>query len=73
MVASYESGTSLTSIAREHQLGKGRIRDLLAGAGVGVRRQGLGTEQVAYTARRYDAGLSAREIAAELGVGHAMG
>ena len=46
MVAGYESGASLISIAREHRLGKETVRDLLAAAGVRIRRQGLEDDQV---------------------------
>ncbi len=62
----------MISIAREHRLGKERVRDLLVGAGVRIRRQGLDDEQVAHAVRRYEAGLTTREVAAELGVGHSM-
>ncbi|MGO1736943.1 MAG: helix-turn-helix domain-containing protein [Leucobacter sp.] len=72
MVAAYESRASLISIAREHRLGKETVRDLLVDAGVRIRRQGLDDEQVAHAVRGYESGLTTREIARELGIGHSM-
>ena len=72
MVAAYESGASLISIAREHRLGKEKVRDLLVDAGLRIRRQGLDDDQVTHAVRRYKEGLTNREIARELGVGHSM-
>lgn len=72
MVSAYESGAPLISIAREHRLGKEKVRDLLKDAGVRIRRQGLDDEQVANAVRRYREGFTTREIARELGVGHSM-
>lgn len=65
----YESGAALVKIAHEHRLGKETVRDLLADAGVRIRRQGLDARQVAHAVHRYKAGLNTREVAAELGVG----
>lgn len=72
MVAAYKSGASLISIAREHRLGKEKVRDLLVDAGVRIRRQGLEDAQVTQAVRSYESGLTTREIARELGVGHSM-
>ncbi|WP_449276657.1 helix-turn-helix domain-containing protein [Leucobacter sp. GX24907] len=72
MVAAYQSGASLISIAREHRLGKETVRDLLVDAGVRIRRQGLEDAQVTQAVRSYESGLTTREIARELGVGHSM-
>jgi len=72
MVLACESGASLISIARKHRLGKQKVRDLLAEADVSIRRQGLDAGQVAHAVRRYESGLTTREIAHELGVGHSM-
>lgn len=72
MVSAYESGASLISIAREHRLGKETVRDLLVDAGLRIRRQGLDDDQVAHAVRRYKEGLTNREIARELRVGHSM-
>lgn len=72
MVAAYQSGASLISIAREYRLGKGTVRNLLVDAGVRIRRQGLEDAQVTQAVRSYESGLTTREIARELGVGHSM-
>ncbi|WP_449277133.1 helix-turn-helix domain-containing protein [Leucobacter sp. GX24907] len=45
---------------------------MLTEAGIRIRRQGLDDSQTAHVIRRYASGLTTREIAKELGVGHAM-
>lgn len=73
MIEAYEAGTSMSRIASEQQLGKEKVRKLLAAAGVRIRRQGLDDAQVQYAVRRYVADeRTTRQIAEELGVGHSM-
>ncbi len=65
-------GASLISIAREHRLGKEKVRDLFTKAGVRIRRQDLDEKQVAHAVCRYKEGHAVREVAREMGVGHSM-
>ena len=45
---------------------------MLTEAGVRIRRQGLDDNQVTHAIRGYESGLTTRDIALELDVGHAM-
>lgn len=73
MIEAYEAGAPLSRIASEQQLGKEKVRKLLSGAGVKIRRQGLDDAQIAYAVRRYVSDeRTTRQIAEELGVGHSM-
>ncbi|MDO5676164.1 MAG: helix-turn-helix domain-containing protein [Propionibacteriaceae bacterium] len=72
MIAEYEAGASLISIATARRLGKQTVSRLLAEAGVRIRRQGLDEEQVGQAVRAYLSGQTTREVADELGVGHSM-
>src|SRR5699024_5564509 len=72
MVAEYEAGASLISIATARRLGKQTVSRVLTEAGVRIRRQGLDEEQVAQAVRAYLSGQTTREVADELGVGHSM-
>jgi DNA invertase Pin-like site-specific DNA recombinase len=72
MIAEYESGASLISIATARKLGKQTVSRLLSEAGVRIRRQGLDKDQVGQASRAYLSGQTTREIAEDLGVGHAM-
>lgn len=73
IVEAYEAGMPLIKIAAEQQIGKERVRKLLAGAGVRIRRQGLDEAQIAYAVRRYVSDeRTTRQIAEELGVGHSI-
>lgn len=72
MMADYEAGASLISIATARRLGKQTVSRLLSESGVRIRRQGLDEEQVAQAVRAYLSGKTIREVADELGVGHSM-
>ncbi|MGO1661957.1 MAG: hypothetical protein ACTHZM_09905 [Canibacter sp.] len=72
IIAAYESGATLYTIAREWKLGKQTVRRMLTEAGVRIRRQGLDDNQVTHAIRGYESGLTTRDIALELDVGHAM-
>lgn len=72
MIAEYEAGASLISIATARRMGKQTVSRLLSDAGVRIRRQGLDDVQVAHAADAYLSGQTTREIAEDLGVGHAM-
>lgn len=70
MIADYEGGASLISIAKAHRLGKAAVSRSLSEAGVRIRRQSIDTDQVAQVVGAYLEGRTVREIAADLGVGH---
>ncbi len=72
MIADYEAGASLISIATAHRLGKQAVSRLLSDAGVRIRREMLDHDQVAQATRAYLTGQTIREIASDLGVGHSM-
>lgn len=72
MMADYEAGASLISIATARRLGKQTVSRLLSESGVRIRRQGLDEAQVAQAVRAYLSGKTIREVADELGVGHSM-
>lgn len=72
MIAEYEAGASLISIATARKLGKQTVSRLLSESGVRIRRQGLNDDQVAHASRAYLSGQTTREIADNLGVGHSM-
>lgn len=72
MIAAYKSGATLAAIGRDWQLGKQTVRRMLTEVGIRIRRQGLDNNQTAHAIRRYKSGLTTREIALEVDVGHAM-
>lgn len=53
-------------------MGKETIRVLFVEAGVPIRRQGPDEEQINHAVMRYLGGLTTRELARELGVGHSL-
>ncbi len=65
----YRNGIPSTALCRQYQLGKSTVLQILAEAGVPMRRQPLTKEQVDEAARMYEtAGLSLSQICAELGI-----
>ena len=65
----YGDGIPSTALCRQYQLGKSTVLQILAEAGVPMRRQPLTEDQVDEAARLYDeAGLSLSQVCAELDV-----
>lgn len=71
LIAAYEAGASLATIAAERKISKQSVRRFLVEAGVRIRQQGLSDEQAGEVVQRYLKGYSGREVAAEFGVGTA--
>lgn len=65
----YRDGIPSTALCRQYQLGKSTVLQILAEAGVPMRRQPLSEEQIDVAARLYEtAGLSLSQVCAELGL-----
>jgi DNA-directed RNA polymerase specialized sigma24 family protein len=63
--AAYRAGASLSELQQRFGLGRGSVQRLLREEGVRRRRESLTDEEVAVIVRRYEEGLTIREIAAE--------
>lgn len=68
VVAAYEAGASVPELQQRFGSSKGAIVRILREAGVEMRRRPLGEEQLERIVERYQAGLSIRQVAAELGI-----
>ncbi|MGB4758430.1 MAG: hypothetical protein WBP26_00030 [Candidatus Saccharimonadales bacterium] len=65
----YRDGIPSTALCRQYNLGKSTVLQILAEAGVPMRRQPLTTVQIDQAAQLYEiAGLSLSQICAELGI-----
>ena len=64
----YRDGIPSTALCREYQLGKSTVLQILAEAGVPMRRQPLTEDQIDQAARLYETGRSLLQVCAELGI-----
>jgi len=68
LVVDYGAGVSSTDLQAKYSLSKGSVLRLLGESGVKMRRRGLTEAQLEVVVGRYRAGLTIREVAAELGL-----
>jgi DNA-directed RNA polymerase specialized sigma24 family protein len=64
----YSNGSSLADLQGSYSLSRGSVQKLLRQRGVRRRRKSITETQLAVLVKRYEAGLTIREIAAEQGV-----
>jgi hypothetical protein len=67
LVASYQSGSTCTNLARRYKISKSAVLGILHGHGVTMRHQPLNDEQIAEAIQLYESGRSLAQVGEAMG------